>query len=110
MPSFEVYAISGLLRGAVSTRGTFGLCWMSFSQSRWSIPCGAVIATSDAVAGAIACAGAAKPSTAAARPPAMTVANPNFFILVPSSFFAVVFAPCRFELRVTGLCGSFEPV
>jgi hypothetical protein len=33
-----------------------------------------------------ACAGPARPTTAAARPLATMVANPNFFILMPSSF------------------------
>src|SRR6478609_4699176 len=60
---------------------------MLLSQSRWSTP---------------ADAGPARPRKAAVRPLAMMVANPNFVIFVPSSFFCVGFEPCGLLLRFTG--------
>ncbi len=46
-----------------------------------------------------------KPTTAAASPLASIVANPNFFIFVPSSFLSLAFEPCGLGLRVTGFVG-----
>jgi hypothetical protein len=51
-----------------------------------------------------ACAGPAKPSTAAANPLAIMVANPNFFILLS---FSSSFEPWR-ECRGSDVCGAGE--
>src|SRR6185312_5228420 len=53
------------------TEPTGACCWMSCTHWLWPRS---------------ACAGPARPRTAAARPLATMVANPNFFILMPSSF------------------------
>ena len=69
--------------------GTLTFGWMSTTHAWWPKSVGMVIAeatTVGALTAVAAWAGAARPRMAAVSPLATTAANPNLFIVVPSSF------------------------
>src|SRR6478672_942981 len=86
--------------------GTLAFGWMSTTHAWWPKSVGMLIAeaTMTGVLTAVAAwAGAARPRMAAVSPLATTAANPNLFIVVPSSFYLLLCLSLWRELAVRRL-------
>ena len=87
--------------------GTLACGWMSTTHAWWPKSVGMLIAEATLIGvltAVAAWAGAARPRMAAASPLATTAANPNLFIVVPSSFYLLLCSSRGANVAVRTLC------
>ena len=88
--------------------GTLTFGWMSMTHAWWPTSVGMLIAEATLIGvltAVAAWAGAARPRMAAASPLATTAANPNLFIVVPSSFYLLLCSSRGANVAVRALYG-----